>query len=488
MDASGERDAGRVAHSRLMRGTIVAVLVLLLGACGRLGFDSVPSDGGSDTGHSSTSEVGSADAVPEDSRPAEAGAADAGLTEAGATEAGAADAGAADAGLTEAGAADAGATEAGAADAGADDVGANDVGAAEAGAADAATVAWQRPASLPEPNPGLDTLRAHAAPLGLYVAGMTDTLGGSGWTDPAIQTIEGAEFNAMVPGNELKWWMIHPQRNTYDFGPADGLVDFAVAHAMKVRGTNLVWGQYNPDWLGNDGASSYTLFTGAELETILVDHIQTVMGHFCDKYPGVVKWWDVTNNVMGWDDTFNSDGIMWTLIGTNPDRADYLRVAFQTARATDPAAVLCMNDAANEGSNPTRAQNMISTVQAFRAEGIPIDCVGMEAHLSTTSYPSYDTVLAVMQQYAAMGVQVQVTEFDVVGPNTLDWTTTATVATSLLKACRDSPNCTLFNNWGISQKYLLHDWGASQSTMLLWDVNNAKSPEYTAERTVLVAP
>ena len=68
------------------------------------------------------------------------------------------------------------------------------------------------------------------------------------------------------------------------------------------------------------------------------------MGHYHDKYPGVVKWWDVTNEVMGWNNKFNSDGILWTNIGTNPDRADYLRVAFRTARAADQNAVLCMND------------------------------------------------------------------------------------------------------------------------------------------------
>ena len=53
------------------------------------------------------------------------------------------------------------------------------------------------------------------------------------------------------------------------------------------------------------------------------------MGHYRDKYPDVVKWWDVTNEVMGWNNKFNSDGILWTNIGTNPElRADYLQVAF----------------------------------------------------------------------------------------------------------------------------------------------------------------
>ena len=59
-----------------------------------------------------------------------------------------------------------------------------------------------------------------------------------------------------------------------------------------------------------------------------------------------------------WDGTteFNSDGIEWTNVGTNPDRADYLRVAFRTARAAGPNSILCMNDWGNERSVPDRTR------------------------------------------------------------------------------------------------------------------------------------
>ena len=165
---------------------------------------------------------------------------------------------------------------------------------------------------------------------------MMDSMEGNGWETPWVRKTLGSEFNLMEPGNQLKWALIHPTQGTFDFVPGDSLVDFAVAHNMKVRGHNLLWGMGNPDWLGNGPASTYTKFTGQELEAILVNHIRTVMGHYRDKYPGVVKWWDVTNELMGWNNKFNSDGILWTNIGTNPDRADYVRVAFQTARATIP--------------------------------------------------------------------------------------------------------------------------------------------------------
>jgi endo-1,4-beta-xylanase len=346
---------------------------------------------------------------------------------------------------------------------------------------------FSRPQSLLEPNPDAETLRTYAARIGLYFGSMEDSMHGNGWETAWVQNTLGSEFNLMEPGNQLKWWTTQPTQNTFDFSPGDSLIDFAIAHHMKVRGHNLLWGMANPDWLGNGPARTYETFTGKQLENILVNHIQTVMGHYRDRYPDVVKWWDVTNEVMGWNNKFNSDGILWTNIGTNPDRADYLRVAFRTARATDSKAILCMNDWGNEGSVSDRTQNMINTVKALKAEGIPIDCVGMEAHLDSASAPTYAQVLKVMQAYADMGVQVQVTEFDIQAPRSApDWITASTIATNILKACVDSPNCTAFNNWGFSQALYLNDAGKRNTvTMLPWDTRNQMSPEYSAMRTVL---
>ena len=342
---------------------------------------------------------------------------------------------------------------------------------------------FKRPPSLPEQNPDAGTLRTYASRIGLYFGSMEDTVEGSGQKASWVRTTLSSEFNLLEPGNPLKWWMIEPRQDVFDFGPGDLLVDFAITHQMKVRGHNLLWGMANPDWL----VKIMRAKSGQQLEGILIHHIRTVMGHYRDKYPGVVKWWDVTNEVMGWNNKFNSDGILWTSIGTNPDRADYLRVAFRTARATDPNAILCMNDWGNEGSGSDRTKNMIDIVKAFRAEGIPIDCAGMEAHLNSESAPTYKQVMDAMKAYADLGVQVQVTEFDIQAPRSApDWNKASAIAADVLKACVDSANCTAFNNWGYSQAFGLNDAGNPNTvTMLPWDVKNQKSPEYLAMRAVL---
>jgi len=62
------------------------------------------------------------------------------------------------------------------------------------------------------------------------------------------------------------------------------IVDFALAHGMKVKGHTLVWYAQLPGWV-----SSIT--TADDLRTAMNDHITQVMTHF----KGKVTAWDVVN-------------------------------------------------------------------------------------------------------------------------------------------------------------------------------------------------
>lgn len=338
-----------------------------------------------------------------------------------------------------------------------------------------------RPKTLVDSSSDPASLRALAAMRGLYFGSMMDSGWGNGWETDWVKNTLSGQFNLMVPGTQMKWSRLRPERSVFNFKAGDELVEFARSHGMKVRGHTLVWGMANPSWLGNGPARTYTAFTAEELEVILVDHIRTVMGHYREKFPGVMKWWDVTNELMGWNHRFNSDGILWSKIGRNRDRADYVRIAFRTARAADPNAVLCMNDTGNEGSVPERTRNMFEAVKALKAEGVPIDCVGMEAHVDVGETPSYDTMVEIMRDYARIGVQVQFTEFDIRAPRSNpDWKAAAAIAYDYVRACVDSPNCTAFNNWGFSQLYYIGSSGrAEMATMLPWDDKKQPSPVFS---------
>ena len=54
------------------------------------------------------------------------------------------------------------------------------------------------------------------------------------------------EFNMVEAEDAMKWWVLRPDKDTYDFRQADEVVRFAQSHQMKVRGHCLVWGRDNP--------------------------------------------------------------------------------------------------------------------------------------------------------------------------------------------------------------------------------------------------
>jgi len=56
-------------------------------------------------------------------------------------------------------------------------------------------------------------------------------------------------FNSLTPENQMKWEVIHPRPNVYNFNDADEIVDFAMKNGMKVRGHTLVWHNQTPPWV-----------------------------------------------------------------------------------------------------------------------------------------------------------------------------------------------------------------------------------------------
>src|SRR5882762_3711437 len=93
------------------------------------------------------------------------------------------------------------------------------------------------------------------------------------------------DFNMLEPEDVLKWEVVHPKPQSFDFSQADRILDFATRHGMKVRGHTLVWHQQNPKWL-TEGK-----YTSGELSQILEKHIKAVVGH----YRGRIFAWDVVN-------------------------------------------------------------------------------------------------------------------------------------------------------------------------------------------------
>src|SRR5271166_3671298 len=68
-------------------------------------------------------------------------------------------------------------------------------------------------------------------------------------SEAAYASTVAREFNMVEPEDALKWEVVHPGPQSFDFSQADQIVGFATRHGMKVRGHTLVWHRQNPGWL-----------------------------------------------------------------------------------------------------------------------------------------------------------------------------------------------------------------------------------------------
>jgi endo-1,4-beta-xylanase len=213
-------------------------------------------------------------------------------------------------------------------------------------------------------------------------------------------------FNSVTAENDMKWGPIHPTEATYNYGPADALVNFATANGMQVRGHALVWHEQNPNWLfldANGNLMTPTPQNKAILLQRLETHIRAVVTHF----GSAVNAWDVVNEII---DPNQSDGFrrsMWFQIcGT-----DYIDRAFQVAREVAPNARLYINDF--DTTNPTKRAFLLNLVRNLKSRGIPVDGVGHQMHCNIDG-PSASAVFDTINMFSAIpGVDNQITEMDV---------------------------------------------------------------------------
>ncbi|WP_169945445.1 lectin [Microbispora sp. H11081] len=262
------------------------------------------------------------------------------------------------------------------------------------------------------------------------------------------------EFNSVTAENEMKWGPIEPSRNSFNWGSADQIVNHAVSKGMKVRGHTLVWHAQLPSWI-NDNMSA------SDLRSAMTNHITQVMNH----YKGKVYAWDVVNEAFA---DGGSVGALRSSIFTQKLGNGFIEEAFRAARAADPNVKLCYNDYNIDDANANKTRGVYNMVKDFKARGVPIDCVGLQSHFGNPP-SNYQQNIA---QFAALGVDVQITELDVGGSGS----TQADAYRRVTQACLAVSRCTGITVWGITDKW---SW-RSGDTPLLFDGNFNKKQAYNA--------
>ncbi|WP_199435145.1 endo-1,4-beta-xylanase [Qaidamihabitans albus] len=298
------------------------------------------------------------------------------------------------------------------------------------------------------------TLGAAASAQGRYfgAAVANNRLGESDY----VNTLN-REFNSVTAENEMKWDALEPSRNSFSFGSADRIVDHARGQGMSVRGHTLVWHSQLPGWVGS--------LSGDQVRSAMNNHITTVMQH----WRGQIHSWDVVN------EAFEENGSRRNSVFQRELGNGYIEEAFRTARAADSSAKLCYNDYNTDGQN-AKSDAVYEMVRDFKSRGVPIDCVGFQSHFNSNS-PVPSDYRQNLQRFAALGVDVQITELDIEGSGTAQ----ANSYRSVVETCLAVSRCTGITVWGVTDKY---SW-RSAGTPLLFDGNYNKKPAYDAVLSAL---
>jgi endo-1,4-beta-xylanase len=210
------------------------------------------------------------------------------------------------------------------------------------------------------------------------------------------------EYNTITPENIMKWEVINPEAEVFNWTEPDLFVQFGEDNDMFIVGHALVWHSQLSDYVKE--------ITEPEvMRAALKAHIEAVAG----RYKGRINAWDVVNEALNEDGTMR-ESVFYKVLGE-----DYMTEAFNmAAAAAGPETELYYND--YNMWNADKRDGAIRMLNRMRTNGARIDGVGMQAHYSIVG-PSIDTIEQAIEAYAAAGYKVMMTELDVtVLPNPWD--------------------------------------------------------------------
>ena len=255
---------------------------------------------------------------------------------------------------------------------------------------------------------------------------------GSEFAQGATKDLIKKHYNSLTLGNELKPDSVLDQALSQKYvaetgddtmpqislNEADEMLKFAGENKIPVRGHVLVWHSQTPDWFFKENFDPNGEWVSKDKMTKrLENYIKTVMETLKKDYPDVEFYaWDVVNEAASDAGTIRDAGSNNEVNGQSAwvkvyGDQSYIPLAFEFAKKYAPAGCKLFYNDYNEYS-PNKQAYIISDILKPLVEKNLIDGVGMQSHISM-SYPTIDLYKSAMQQYADLGLEIQVTELDV---------------------------------------------------------------------------
>ena len=221
----------------------------------------------------------------------------------------------------------------------------------------------------------------------------------------------------------------------------------------------------------------------------------------------MVTQWDVV------DEAFLPDGTLRDSIWQRVIGDDYLRIAFEAARAADPAAELFYDDfyddlsvtqdAVDNGvaivpgattgrsncADVPKCVGVQTTMATLIAAGVPIDAIGLQSRIRS---PDPVDITQFSTWVEDLGLRWAITEVDVPLPiteigNAESLAFQADVYADTLSACVESSACDTFVTWGVTDRLppTPDSTGGAFGGALWFDVADEPKPAFDAMAAVL---
>jgi endo-1,4-beta-xylanase len=275
-------------------------------------------------------------------------------------------------------------------------------------------------------------------------------------SSPAYRKLIIQEFNSITAENAMKFSSLHPQENTFRWGDADYIVNFANQNNIRVHGHTLLWPSNNPAWIKNYKGDK------AAWEQLLKNHIQTIVKHF----RGKVTSWDVVNEAFEANGSYKKNKWFQNL------GKSYIEKSFQYAQEADPKALLFYNDYGQEYSVAKR-EAILNMAKEFRTKGIKIDGFGLQMHTALSILDQ--KLINVIKVMARSGLQIHISELEV-SLNSIPKSKVLENSIAKRQANKYLVVFKAFSEIPRSQQYGITTWNVSDKDAFSNGTNSTRSP------------
>ena len=221
--------------------------------------------------------------------------------------------------------------------------------------------------------------------------------------EPDLRGVLLRECDCFTPEVALKWDSVERSPGWFDFTSMDALTNFALANKKRLHGHTLLWHKSVPHWT-----------TSLLLEKDGWTHVQRYFQAILSRYGHAIAQWDVINEPM--ETGYRMDGLRNSIF-LQAFGVDFIARALWEARRLAPEAKLMINEFGLEYDlrvEHDRRYLFLKLLERLKHAGVPLDGVGLQAHLDLAKGGlSADVLGRFLKEIADLGLFIVISELDV---------------------------------------------------------------------------